>query len=73
MALAIVEHVRQCLEHGQPLRQSELAALLSVTEQLWQASVQRSNSTSDGQQRRDYMRAYMRRYRAAKRTHETAA
>jgi hypothetical protein len=67
MALEIVAQVRQALSSGQPLRQSDILALLAVTDQLWQASVQRSMASADGQHRRDYMREYMRRYRAGKR------
>lgn len=73
MALAIVEHVRQALSAGQPLRQSDITALLAVTDQLWQASVQRSTYHGDGQHRRDYMRDYMRRYRAGKRVQQPSA
>ena len=66
MALAIVETVRSALHTGQPLRQSDILALCAVTDQLWHAQVSRPPGS---QHRRDYMRNYMRLYRAEKRTH----
>ena len=67
MALAIVETVRCALHTGQPLRQSDILALCAVTDQLWHAQVSRPHTGS--QHIRDYMRNYMRLYRAEKRTH----
>lgn len=64
MTLPIVDKVRDCLKGRGELRESDLVALISLTDQLW-AQTQRRFQTS--QDRREYMRLYMRRYRAQRR------
>jgi hypothetical protein len=67
MALAIVATVRNALSNGQQLRQSDLLALLAITDQLWAQTQAKGNQTMAQQGRREYMRLYMRRYRAQRR------
>jgi len=57
---ALANGVRDKLAQGQPLRASEVLALVQWVEGL----VSRHGPNAIGSQRREYMREYMRRYRA---------
>lgn len=63
MTLAVIESVRQAIQTGQALRQSEILALCATADQLWQQAVT-SQTYKTSEHRREYMRLYMRNYRA---------
>ncbi len=71
--LEIVTTVRRAIENKEPLKQSDILALVATTEQLWRQTVDRLTVRATGQHRREYMSAYMRRYRRAKRDQAIAA
>jgi len=66
MPLVIVEQCRKSLTEGRPLRQSDLALLLAVTDQLWRQARSSRPVVTPASKRR-YMRDYMRQWRAKRR------
>ena len=63
MSLAIIEHVRQAVTSGHALKQSDVLALCATAEQLWNQTVSKHKPSA----RTQYMREYMRRWRADRR------
>jgi hypothetical protein len=59
MTLEIIKTVRQAIEHGEPLKQSDILALVATTEQLWQQTVDTLTHRATGETRRKlYVRIY---------------
>lgn len=63
MPLQIVTDIRDALDRGDPIKESELRALIASHEQLWQQLQGQPSRVN----RASYMRQYMRTYRARKR------
>jgi hypothetical protein len=73
MILEIIKTVREAIENNQPIKRSDVLALVAVAEQVWSQLVGKQMAHATGEARRKYMCVYMRRYRERKRQEAQAA